>query len=223
MTTDVIKVILVDDHVLVREGVAAILETDPNISVIGQAADGHSAVYLTRTHTPDIAIVDIGMPKMNGITAIETIGSDYPDTATIVLSMHCSERYVLGAIKAGAKGYILKNSLIDELVQAIHTVYHGQYYLSPQAAAVLIDKFKGDVPIEEGIVAQLSNRERGVLQLIAEGHNTAKVGEMLSISVKTVESHRRNIMEKLGVKQNIDLIKYALRHGIIEFDVWIKV
>lgn len=222
MTDDAIKVILADDHILVREGVAAILETDPNISVIGQAADGLSAIDLTRNLTPDIAIVDIGMPKMNGITAIETIGSEYHDTATIVLSMHCHERYVLGAIRAGARGYILKNSLIDELVQAIHTVHLGHYYLSPQAAEVLIDKFKGDVPIQEGVVAHLSKRERGVLQLIAEGHKTAKVAEILSISVKTVESHRRNIMEKIGVRQHIDLVKYALRHGIIDFDVWLK-
>lgn len=122
MTADPVKVILADDHTLVREGVSAIPKSHPDISVMGQAADGLSAVDLTRKLTPDIAIIDIGMPKMNGIMAIEAIESEYHDTATIALSMHCRERYVLGAISAGARGYILKNSLMDELVYALR---HG--------------------------------------------------------------------------------------------------
>jgi len=218
-----IKLLLADDHSLVRSGLRALLETNPGFEVLGEASDGISAVKLAKILTPDIIIMDIGMPKLNGIDAIEAIVENNPEIAIITLSMHREERFISGAFQAGAKGYLLKNSMFDELTLAINTVYSGQFYLSPQIANVVINGFRGKAPDSSmhRPASLLTTREREVLQLLAEGEKTAEIGQQLNIGTKTVETHRRNIMTKLGLSHPVEMIKYALREGIIPLDTWL--
>ncbi len=218
-----ITIVLADDHNLVREGLRTMLEDNHDITILGEAEDGISAVKLARDLAPDIVIMDIGMPKLNGIDAIEAIVRDNPEIVIIVLSMHREERFITGAFLAGAKGYLLKDSLFDELMQAIHAVHKGQFYLSPQIAHVAVNSFKNKLSSGKLLrpASTLTTREREVLQLLTEGAKTAEIGLQLYISPKTVEAHRRNIMEKLDLKQPVELIKYALREGIVSFDTWL--
>lgn len=218
-----IKLLLADDHSLVRSGLRALLESKPGFEVLGEASDGIAAVKLAKILTPDIIIMDIGMPKLNGIDAIEAIAESNPEIAIITLSMHREERFITGAFQAGAKGYLLKNSMFEELMLAINTVYSGQFYLSPQIANVVIDGFRGKTPDSslQRPASLLTTREREVLQLLAEGEKTAEIGQQLNIGTKTVETHRRNIMTKLDVRHPVELIKYALREGIIPLDTWL--
>ena len=219
-----ITVMLADDHNLVRKGLIAILEKIPNIILLGEAEDGIAAVRLARDLVPDIVLIDIGMPKLNGIDATESIVKNNPEVAVIVLSMHNEKNYVCGALQAGAMGYLLKDSLVDELNMAIQTVYYGQFYLSPKIAHFVVSGFldKTAVGNAHRPASKLTTREREVLQQLAEGGKNAEIGERLNISIKTVESHRRNIMEKLGLKRQVELIKYALREEIIPLDAWLS-
>ncbi len=219
-----ITVMLADDHNLVRKGLIALLKKIPNISLLGEAEDGIAAVKLARDLVPDIVLIDIGMPKLNGIDATESIVENNSEVAVIILSMHNEKSYVCGALQAGAMGYLLKDSLVDELNMAIQTVYNGQFYLSPQIAHFVVSGFldKTAVGNAHRPASILTTREREVLQQLAEGGKNAEIGERLNISIKTVESHRRNIMEKLGLKRQVELIKYALREGIIPLDAWLS-
>lgn len=218
-----IEIVLADDHNLVRRGLVALFQDRPDITVIGEAKDGFEAFNLVKKLAPDVLIIDIGMPQLNGIDAIELINSHDPGIAIIALTMHCEERYVSGALQAGARGYLLKTCSMDEFIQAIHTVYGGHYYLSPQVSDMVIHCYKNGVSLSDfkGPASHLTSREREVLQLLAEGMKIPSIAKRLNISTKTVESHRRNIMEKLGLKQQVDLLKYALREGVIQFDSWI--
>jgi len=218
-----IKIVLADDHNLVRKGLKMMLEAESDIEILGEAKDGISAVKITKKLNPDIVIMDISMPKLNGIDAIESILSNNPEIGIITLSMHREERFITGAFQAGAKGYLLKDSMLDELMQAIHTVYKGQFYLSPQIAHVVVNGFNNKLSSENSTrpASLLTSREREVLQLITEGTKTDEIGQQLTISPKTVESHRRNIMEKLGFKHPVELIKYALREGVVSLDTWL--
>lgn len=219
-----IKIILADDHNMVRRGLRTMLENNQDITILGEAEDGIAVVKLARDLKPDIVIMDISMPKLNGIDAIEAIVGMNRKIAIIALSMHGEERFISGAFLAGAKGYILKESLFDELMQAIYTVHKGQFYLSPKIAHVAVNRFMNKPTSGDSLrpASVLTTREREVLQLMVEGIKTTEIGRRLFISTKTVESHRRNIMEKLEIKQPVELIKYALREGIISIDTWLS-
>lgn len=219
-----ITMILADDHNMVRRGLRTMLENYQDITILGEAGDGISVVKLAKELKPDIVIMDISMPKLNGIDAIEAIVGNNRKIAIIALSMHREERFISGAFLAGAKGYLLKDSLFDELMQAIHTVHKGQFYLSPKISHVAVDSFINKPLSGDSLrpASLLTPREREVLQLMAEGIKTTEIGSRLFISAKTVESHRRNIMEKLEIKQPVELIKYALREGIISLDTWLS-
>jgi two-component system response regulator NreC len=216
---DKIRIVLADDHAILREGIRALLEDQPDMAVTGEAADGRKAVELARELKPDIVVMDIGMPLLNGLEATRQIKHDYPQVAVLVLTMHDNEEYVSQLLAAGASGYVLKRAASSELVTAIRAVAAGQSYLSPAVTRVLIEGYVGRKPVEPAIVDPfdtLTAREREVLQLVAEGHTNSEIAKLLSISLKTVKAHRSNLMQKLGLHDRGELIKVAIQRGIIE-------
>ncbi len=219
-----INIVLADDHAIFREGLRSMLEKKNDMKIVGEASDGLSAVDLVKKLKPDLVVMDIAMPGINGIDAIESILNYNPKVAVVVLSMYQEERFVSGAFLAGAKGYLLKESLFDELIQAVYAVSVGQFYISPQIAHVAVKYFKGQLPADGALrpASVLTIREREILQLLVEGRSVKDIGEQLCISPKTVEAHRRNLSEKLDIRQPVELIKYALREGIVSFDTWLS-
>lgn len=210
-----IKIILADDHKIIREGLRALLEKGPDMEVVGEANDGIATVRLTKNLNPDIVIMDIGMPDMNGIEATRQIISETKGVKVIALSMHSDRRFVLQMLKAGASGYLLKDSAFEELALAIKTVMLGQPYLSPKITDVVIKEYIISMPKnEETVFTKITAREREVLQLIAEGKSTKQIASFLNVSVKTIETHRQQIMEKLNIHSIAELTKYAIREGI---------
>lgn len=210
-----IKIILADDHKIIREGLKALLEKQEGMEVIAEAQDGISTVRLTKRLLPDIVIMDIGMPDMNGIDATRSIISETQGVKIIALSIHSDRRFVLEMLKAGASGYLLKDSAFEELALAINTVISGQPYLSPKITDVVIKEYIHTIPKnEESAFTTLSKREREVLQLIAEGKSTKQIASYLNVSVKTIETHRQQIMEKLNIHSIAELTKYAIKEGI---------
>jgi two-component system response regulator NreC len=211
-----IKVVLADDHTMVRAGVKALLEGSPGIQVVGEAADGREAVKLAARLAPDVVVMDVAMPKLNGIEAARQIRRDRAECRIIMLSMHEDRQYIFEALRAGAGGYVLKDAAFSELVNAIRTVTGGQTYLSPAVAGTVLDDYvnraRGEVAGNE--LEKLSGREREVLQLIAEGRSSPEIAKQLHISIHTVDTHRRNIMDKLDVHNLAGLIKFAVRHGL---------
>ncbi len=210
-----IRIILADDHKIIREGLKALLERQQGMEVIAEAQDGISTVRLAKKLLPDIVIMDIGMPDMNGIDATRSIISETQGVKVIALSMHSDRRFVLEMLKAGASGYLLKDSAFEELTLAINTVISGQPYLSPKITDVVIKEYIHTIPKnEESAFTALSKREREVLQLIAEGKSTKQIASYLNVSVKTIETHRQQIMEKLNIHSIAELTKYAIKEGI---------
>lgn len=212
-----IRIVLADDHRLIRQGLRALLEKEPDLEVVGEAADGRSALQMVSELTPHIVIVDIGMPALNGIEVARLIASGNTGAKVIALSMHSDRRFVAEMFRAGASGYLLKDSAFDELVLAIRTVSAGKVYLSPQVADVVVEDYLNRPTGPTGaptVFARLTAREREVLQLMAEGLSTKQIALSLSVSVKTVETHRRQIMEKLGIYSVAELTKYAIREGL---------
>ncbi len=209
---------LADDHPIVREGLRGLLETEPGFRVIGEAADGREALELVEQLKPDVLIIDIVMPGLNGLEVAWQVSQRLPETRIIVLSMYADEVYVLRALRNGASGYVLKDSSTADLVQAVRNVIAGQRYLSPplseRAIEAYVEKAK-DIP---DLHTVLTGREREVLHLAAEGLNNTEIAERLSISPRTVATHRTNIMRKLGLQTQTDLIRYALRVGIISME-----
>ena len=216
---DKIRIVLADDHAILREGIRALLEDQPDMTVVGEAADGRTAVEFAREHKPDVIVMDIGMPLLNGLEATRQIKRDYPDVNVLVLTMHDNEEYVSQLLGAGASGYVLKRAASAELVTAIRAVAQGQSYLSPAVTKLLIEGYIGRKPAESAVIDTfdtLTAREREVLQLVAEGHTNSQIAKLLNISLKTVKAHRSNLMQKLGMHDRGELIKMAIQRGIIE-------
>jgi DNA-binding NarL/FixJ family response regulator len=215
-----IKVIIAEDHAIVRKGLLSLLEEEENIEVVGEAEDGRDALNLVDELNPGVVIMDITMPGLNGIEATKRIDKRYAETKVLILTRHSSEEYVLEALKAGASGYIVKEDLPEELTAAIRSVSKGKKYSSPSITTKIVDKLLEGNEDEEVILGEspLTSREREVLQLIAEGDTTPKIAERLSISEKTVETHRSNLMTKLDIHNVADLTRYAIEAGIIETD-----
>jgi two-component system response regulator NreC len=216
----VIRVLLADDHTIVREGVRLCLEAMGDIEVVAEAEDGQVAVQLCGQLRPDVAVVDLTMPRLSGVEAIRQIRRDVPDTEVVVLSVHDSEAYVVQALRAGAAGYVLKRNAATELAAAIRAAHDGQAYLHPAVARRVIDDYLSRIHASEGAATEpyerLTAREREVLQLAAEGHTTRAIAGLLCLSTKTVEHHRASLMTKLGIHGQTELVKYAIRAGLVE-------
>lgn len=205
------SVLLADDHQIVRQGVRALLEKAGH-TVVGEAADGREACELAHKLQPNIAVLDLAMPLMNGLDAIGEIRRISPNTLTILLTMYTDRPYVLQALQAGAKGYVLKTQAAEDLVRAIEDVWGGAVYLSPGVAVGLVDAYPAK---DEESRKPLTARERQILQLVAEGKTTKAIAELLGISFKTAESHRNRIMKKLDIHQTAGLVRYAIRRGLV--------
>jgi len=215
-----ITVFLADDHAVMRDGLKLLLESQAGIQVVGAAGDGREAVRLVARLRPQVALMDISMPQMNGIEATRQIRETCPETKIIILSMHSSSDHVLQALQAGARGYLLKAEAGDEVIKAVRAVHAGERYLSKKVSDRVIDDFLRltEGTITDNRLAALSAREREVLQLVAEGYSTAEIAGILPLSAKTVESYRSRIMEKLDLKNLAAMIKFAIRHGLTQAD-----
>jgi DNA-binding NarL/FixJ family response regulator len=212
-----IRVLLAEDHTLVRAGFQALLRDLPGIQVIAEAGDGREALHLVETQRPDVVLMDITMPGLNGLDATAQIASDFPEVGVIILSMHADEEYVLRALHVGAAGYLLKDADIVEFQCAITSVANGETYLSPRISGVVADYVRRAGP-EPTSLEMLTPRQREVLQLIAEGHTMAGIGQVLGISQKTVETHRMALMDRLDIRDVAGLVRYAIRVGLVAAD-----
>ncbi|MBM4273774.1 MAG: response regulator transcription factor [Deltaproteobacteria bacterium] len=210
-----VKILLADDHQIVREGLNSILSKRPDMQVVGEAEDGRTAVRLARELAPHVVIIDIGMPELNGIEATRQIVAEVPGVKVIALSMHSDKRFVSGMLKAGASGFLLKYCASEELIRAIQTVRANRVYLSPEITGIVVEDYKQKLEEDEASAYKiLSPREREVLQLLAEGKTTRQIAEALHVTVKTIEVHRKQMMDKLGLGSFADLIKFAIREGL---------
>jgi two-component system, NarL family, response regulator NreC len=211
------RVLLADDHQLMRSGVRLMLERETDLAVVGEACDGREAVALVKSLKPEVVVMDIGMPNLNGIEAARQMTEENPQLAIVMVSMHSDESYVLRALKAGARGYLLKDSAEADLIKAVHAVAGGKSFFSPAVSKLLLDDYVRKLKRSgtEDAYDLLTPREREVLQLIAEGKSNKDIANLLNLSVYTVESHRANLMEKLNLKGLPELILYAVRKGII--------
>lgn len=213
------KILLVDDHLMLRDGLRALLEKDAGMKVVGGAENGREAIELTRTLAPDVVVMDIGLPGLNGIEATRQILASNSGVKIIALSMHSDKRYVIQMLKAGASGYLLKNCASDELVRAIHSVLANQRFLSQGIAETLVDHVVRDGAGGAGTAfTDLTAREREVLQLLAEGMTSKQIAKEISVAVKTVETYRRDIMHKLDLHNVAELTRYAIREGLTSLD-----
>lgn len=207
-----IRVVLADDHIIVRQGIKTLLERE-GILVVGEAADGKQALQWVRDHNPDVAVLDLSMPVLNGLDAAREILKASPRTHPILLTMYTEDHYVLEALRIGIRGYVIKNHSREELLQAITQVARGELYLSPGISKVVVQAYLSKTdPFDE----PLSGRERQVLQLIAEGNTSKKIAALLCVSAKTVETHRTRLMDKLNIHTTAGLVRYAIRRGIIQ-------
>ncbi|MBI2857821.1 MAG: response regulator transcription factor [Chloroflexi bacterium] len=213
---DKIRILIVDDHAIMRDGIRALLSLHSDVEIVGEASEGKEAIEKATELLPDVVVMDIGMPEMDGLEATRRIMKKSPKTKVLVLTQHDNREYVLSAIKAGATGYVPKRALGTELVSAIRTVQNGDSFLYPSAAAALIEDYLHQV--DEEPYDRLTDREREILKLIAEGHTSREIASMLYISLKTVLGHRTKIMEKLDIHNRTELIKYAMRKGLVSID-----
>jgi len=213
------KILLADDHAIIRDGLTALLDKQPDIEVVGAVEDGRKAMELARELKPDIVIMDITMPNLNGIDATRKIVGKSGPTKVIALSMHSSRRFVTEMLKAGASAYILKEGLFNELLEAIRAVLNGEIYLSPRITGVVVDDYLKHLTAEyQQEKSPLTERQREVLQLLAEGKSTKQIALQLHVSEKTIESTRRNIMDKINIHSVAELTKYAIREGLTQLD-----
>lgn len=213
-----IRVLLADDHAVLRAGLRALLNIEPDIDVVGEASDGAEAVKQVETLRPDVVVMDLAMPGMSGLEAIEQIATRFLDTKILVLTMHAEQQYVLRVIRSGGSGYVLKSAADTELIEAIRRIHAGKAYLYPDAAQVLLEHYQRDRGEQESAdsLDLLSSRERQVLELTARGYSNREIGVQLHISPKTVDTYRQRLMDKLDLHHRVDLLQYALRKGLIE-------
>jgi DNA-binding NarL/FixJ family response regulator len=217
--TAAMKVLVVDDHEVVRQGIKMVLETDPELEVVGEAASGEDAIDRVRELHPNVVVMDIGMPGLSGFEATRRIRQSNPDVQVLALTVHDSEAYVFQMLQAGATGYIVKRAPAVEVIQAVKRAYRGEAVLHPSVAKLLIRDYLSRVEKgEETSYDTLSDREREILKLIAEGKTNREMADLLYLSVKTVQAHRANLMRKLGMHDRTELVKYAIRKGIIGLD-----
>lgn len=212
------RILLADDHALVRAGIRELVQKIPGVQVVGEASNGRQVLELVQTQPPDLVLLDIGMKELNGLDVADHLRKDFPRVKTLMLSMHANEEYVLRALRVGASGYMLKDSAITELRLAIEAVLAGNTYLSPAISRSVIDSYlhRTAATPEETSPEPLTSRQREILQLIAEGRSTKEIAGVLNLSVKTVETHRAQLMERLKIYDIAGLVRYALRVGLIQ-------
>jgi two-component system response regulator NreC len=212
-----IRILLADDHTVMRNGLRLLLERQPNLTVVGEASDGRETVRAAESVSPDVVVMDIAMPNLNGIEAARQITAARPQTAIVILSMHSDESYVIRALKAGARAYLLKDSAEGDLIAAIHAISEGKSFFSPAISRILVEDYMRQLEQKhvEDTYELLTAREREILQLLAEGKTNKEVASMLNLSVYTVETHRTHILQKLNLHNVPELILYAVRKGII--------
>lgn len=222
----IIRIVIADDHTLVRGGMRALLEELSGVEVVGEASDGREALRLVEEQLPDLVLMDIAMRGLNGLEATSHITRDFPQVRVIILSMHVNEEYVLQALRAGASGYLVKDSAISELELAIKAVTRGETYLSPPVSKHVISEYvrrvgsqiAADNLHDQPPLERLTLRQREILQLIAEGRTTQEIAQALQISVKTVETHRTQLMERLDIHDVAGLVRFAIRSGLVDLD-----
>ena len=212
-----LKVILADDHDIVRTGFRTLLEQQGDIQVVGEADNGRTALELTRKLSPDLVLMDVAMPHLNGVDGTWQIVRDCPGVKVLALSMHPSSQVVMQMLQAGASGYLVKTCALEELVDAVRTVAAGKVYLSPDITGGIVDRLLDQGPAD--VAPTISHRGREVLQLVAEGKTTKEIASMLHVSVKTIEAHRQHIMDKLGIRTIAELTKYAVREGLTPLEI----
>jgi len=212
-----VRILLADDHALVRRGVRLILDNEPDLEVVGEAGDGAEAIAVARREQPDLAILDIAMPRLTGLQAARELSRLLPDLRILILTMYDNEQYFFEALKAGASGYVLKSVADRDLVEACRSAMRGEPFLYPGAVNSLIRNYLDRAKEGGGFPAKaITDREEEILKLVAEGHSSKEIADMLVISVKTVERHRANLLQKLGLRDRLELTRYAIRAGLIE-------
>ena len=212
-----VRILLADDHTVMRAGLRALLERQPNLEVVGEAEDGRQSVQLASSHVPDVVVMDIAMPNLNGVEATRRMVSKQPTISVVILSMYSDESYVMRALEAGARAYLLKDSAVTDLIRAIEAVSQGKSFFSPRISRILAEEYVHALK-QKGVADSyelLTSREREILQLLAEGKTNKEVATSLNISVYTAETHRGNILQKLNLHSSAELVLYAVRKGII--------
>jgi two-component system, NarL family, response regulator NreC len=210
------RILIADDHAIVRAGLRALISVEPGLELVGEAAGGYEAIELVRQTHPDVLVLDLSMPDLDGISVTRAIKPDMPDLHILILTLHEDEALLKEAIKAGAGGYILKRAAESELISAIQTILRGSLYVDPSMVRVLLGEPSTNPLSQPAPVEILTPREKEILKLIVEGFTNRQIGEELSISVRTVEGHRANISDKLGLHSRVELVRYAHEHGLIE-------
>ena len=210
-----VRVLLADDHALVRAGIRALLQDLEGVTVVAEAGNGADVLELARTHRPDVVLLDISMPGLSGLDVSAQLEQELPEVRVVLLSMHANEEYVLQALRAGAAGYMLKDSATAELELALKAVMQGETYLSPPISKQVVEGYVQRVGADQPASEKLTPRQREVLRLIAEGHSTKEIAHRLELSVKTVETHRAQLMERLQIRDIAGLVKYAIRNGLV--------
>lgn len=213
-----IRVLLADDHSLFRAGVHALLSNIEGVEVVGEADSGRKALELVRTRNPDVVLMDIAMPEMNGLETTTRVTKEIPGVRVIMLSMHAGEEYVMQALRAGASGYLLKDAATSELELAVRAVARGETYLTPTISKRVIDDYLMRTTGSQGPVDQLTKRQREILQLIAKGYTSKEMAQMLTLSPKTIETHRTQLMKQLDIHDVAGLVRYAIRVGLVTLD-----
>jgi DNA-binding NarL/FixJ family response regulator len=213
-------VLLVEDHTIVRKGLRSLLESEADIRVVGEAENGREAIEKVDELRPDVVVMDIGMPGLNGLEATRQIKKRFTDVQVLILTVHTGEEYILQILRAGASGYLVKQAAPAELISAIQAVHRGQAFLSPSISKKVLEDYvqRAEATARGDSLERLTDREREVLQLIAEAYSTREIAEQLHISVKTVETHRAHLMEKLGLHSTAELTRYAIRKGVVTLD-----
>jgi len=212
------RILLADDHALVRAGIRSLLEKLPDTEIVGEAGDGREALSLAQARQPNIVLMDVAMPGLNGLEAVARLQKECPEVKVLVLSMHANEEYVIQALRAGACGYLLKDAATVELELALQAVGRGENYLSPAISRQVIDDYMARVSGQPGALEHLTPRQREILQLIAEGKNTKEIAALLSVSIKTVETHRAQLMDRLDIHDVPGLVRHAIRKGLISLE-----